>query len=148
MKRYPGSATVLVISDNRSLARLVRKAVGGRLDVLVRKWDVPDRELLRQSKPKLIVFDDAVVDKSERIWMLAQIKRFAPEANVLYVTAEHAPELERRVRAEGVTYYGPYDSGRLSAIAESSAQHLLASPKTTVCARPYTHCSPSKFGRS
>jgi hypothetical protein len=138
MKRNPGSAMALVISDNHCLVRLVSKAVRGRLEVLVRKWTVPDRELLRQGRPGLIVFDDAVVDKNERVWMLTQIKRFAPEANVLYVTAEHTPDLERQVRAQGVTYYGPYDSGRLSAFAESSARHLVVAPKTGVGAQRST----------
>jgi hypothetical protein len=109
---------LLVISGNAALLRLIRKAAKGKLEVVVRNWTVPDRELLCRRKPKLVVFDDTLVDRGERIWMLTQIKRFTPEANVMYVAAEHTPELERRARALGVACYGPLDDARLYAFAK------------------------------
>lgn len=122
--RDSASQCILVISDNTALLGLVRKAAKGKLEVMVRKWSAPDRELLRRSKPKLVVFDDAAVDRGERIWRLAQIKRFTPQANVLYMVAEHTPELERQARALGVAYYGPLDPARLYAVAEKLCSQL------------------------
>jgi DNA-binding NarL/FixJ family response regulator len=115
----PGSVSgsCVVLSINLSLLRLIREAASEKLRVVVRGSGIPDRELLQRTKPKLVVFDDAVVDQSERLWVLMQIRRFAPNANVLYLTTEHTPDLERRVRAAGVAYYGPFDA-RLHAIAE------------------------------
>ncbi len=127
----PAFWSVLVISDNSSLVRLVRKAAKGKLEVVVRKWSAPDRELLSRRKPKLVIFDDAVVDRGERTWMLAQIKKFTPEANVLYVAAEHTPELECQARALGVAYYGPLDPARLYAFAEKLCSQFSGVPQSS-----------------
>jgi DNA-binding NarL/FixJ family response regulator len=128
MTEFPenGSAvpSVLVISHNRSLIRLVQKTTGGNFEVVVRNGSTLDRDLLSRAKPKLVVFDDAAAEQSERVWMLRQIKRFAPDANVVYVAAEHTPELERHVRAVGVAYYGSFDRGQLYALAEKFRTQL------------------------
>ncbi len=118
MERSAASHAVLVVSANDALARLIRKAAKGRLPVLIRQWTVPDRELLRQMRPKLIVIDDANSEKDERVWMLTQIKRFAPDSAIFYLAAEHTTQLERQVRAAGVAYYGARDDTRLYAVAD------------------------------
>lgn len=127
----PAPRSVLVISDNNSLVRLIRKAARGKLEVVVRNWSAPDRELLSRRKPKLIIFDDAVVDRGERIWMLAQIKRFTADTNVFYVAAEHTPELECQARALGVAYYGPLDPERLYAFAEKLCSQFTSVPESS-----------------
>jgi hypothetical protein len=121
---------ILVISRNGLLVRLVRRASKGRLEVVVRDGNAPDRELLSRTKPKLVVFDDDATGKSERIWMLKQIKRFAPEAGVLYVTAAHTPKLERLARAAGILYYGSFDPTRLAEVVHACTEMLLPRPST------------------
>ena len=121
---------IVVISRNGLLVRLVRRATKGRLEVVVRNGNAPDRELLSRTKPKLVVFDDAATGKSERIWMLKQIKRFAPEAGVLYVSATHTPQLERLARAAGILYYGSFDRSRLAEVVHACTEMLLARSAT------------------
>lgn len=58
--------SLLVIFSNGSRLRLVRKAVMGKLEVIVRKWIAPDREPQRRRMPKLSVFDDAAVAEKLR----------------------------------------------------------------------------------
>ncbi|MBE3604882.1 hypothetical protein IMX07_14770 [bacterium] len=118
MEREAASHVILVVSGNDSVARVVRRAAKGRLEVAVRAWTAPDRELLRRVRPKLIVIDDANSEKSERVWMLTQIKRFAQDSAIFYLASAHTPQFERQVRAAGVTYYGSGDDRRLYAVAE------------------------------
>lgn len=109
---------VVVITGNRSLLRLVGETTGEKFEVVALDGDLLDRDLLRRLKPKLILLDDSAVSAADRIWMLRQLKRFAPNADLLYLTNEHTRELERRVRSVGVTYYGPTDHDRVRSLVE------------------------------
>jgi DNA-binding NarL/FixJ family response regulator len=125
MHRDPASQVVLIISGNDSVARTIGKAAKGKVEIVVREWGAPDRELLRQARPKLIVIDDANSEKSDRLWMLTQIKRFAPDSAIFYLAAEHTPQFERRVRAAGVAYYGSADDRRLYPFVEKLFGQLI-----------------------
>jgi DNA-binding NarL/FixJ family response regulator len=125
VESYTRSGICLMFSVNPSLQRLIRKAIDRQLRVVVYGSNILDRRLLQQTAPKVIVFDDGLVDPSERLWMLKQIRRFAPDANVLYLATEHTPEFERRVRATGVAYYGPSDQARVYAIVRKLCSNTV-----------------------
>lgn len=126
-----GEPLVLVISSNHLLIRLVRRAVKGRLGVVVRSGHKPDRDLLQNAKPRLVVLDDSDAG-NEGVWMVKQVKRFAPDAGVLYLAANHTAEFERRVRAAGVVYYGSFDLARLVEVFDAFAQRLFPCSQTNV----------------
>jgi CheY-like chemotaxis protein len=105
MHRDPAYQVALIISGNGFIARVVRKAAKGKVEVVVREWTASDHELLRQARPKLIVIDDANSEKGDRLWMLTQIRRFAPDSAIFYLAAEHTPQFEQQVRAAGVAHH-------------------------------------------
>jgi DNA-binding NarL/FixJ family response regulator len=109
---------IVVISGNVSLVGLIRKAASEKFEVVVHYGDALERDLLRRLQPKIVLLDDAAVGVTDRTWMLRQLKRFVPDAKILYLTADHTPELECRVRAVGVAYYGPLEPARVYAVAK------------------------------
>ena len=54
---------------------------------------------------QLVVFDDQSVSALDRGWALAEIRRCATRASIVYVAGQHDHENERRARAGGVLFY-------------------------------------------
>jgi DNA-binding response OmpR family regulator len=62
-------------------------------------------EHLRQPAVALVVLDDSVVGELDRGWMLAQVRKHAPRASLLYIASQNTPENERRARTGGADFY-------------------------------------------
>jgi DNA-binding response OmpR family regulator len=61
----------------------------------------------RLPRLRLVVFDDSGIDAAERSWLMARLRRWVPDARVLYVAGAHSPQSESDVRRSGVNYYLP-----------------------------------------
>ncbi|HVA76948.1 MAG TPA: hypothetical protein VNF27_03590 [Candidatus Binataceae bacterium] len=97
--------TLVVLSEDDSVLAIV-----GEADF--RNWRVeghgasPDgRDLLTLPNIRLVIFDDEKVELSDRGWMLAQIRRCAPQAAILYIARDHDWDTERLARTGGAQYY-------------------------------------------
>jgi DNA-binding NtrC family response regulator len=115
--RQLGTPVVVLLSADDSLTRLVNSAVqnpwrfehhihfGGPLDFL-------------NADVRLVVLDDQAVGESDRGWLLGQIRRHMERATLLYVTAHHTAENERRARSHGACYYTskPIHNGELAGV--------------------------------
>ncbi len=70
--------------------------------------------LIHEPNVKLVIFDDQLVAAAERGRAMAEIRRCAPKASIIYVTGQHDQENEKQARSEGVLFYSakplvPYD---------------------------------------
>src|SRR6516225_7832602 len=95
----------VVFSKDESVIRLIRDGLGDgwRIELCSK----PGEGLIfpLRTGVGIVVIDDAAIDESSRGWLLDQVHRWAPDALVAYIASAHAPEVERRVRAQGVQYY-------------------------------------------
>jgi len=85
------------------------------------------RMFLQRADIRIVVIDDVAIDKPTRGWLLDQVRRWAPDALVIYIASEHSPEVERHVRSRGVQYYlsRPVDRDRTIRVLHSfAAAHL------------------------
>lgn len=76
---------------------------------------------LRQPNVRLVIIDDCEINPTERAWLLGQVRRWAPDARLLYVAAQHSPESESQARRSGANYYlaKPVDPALLTKILNS-----------------------------
>jgi DNA-binding NarL/FixJ family response regulator len=76
---------------------------------------------LRQPNVRLVLIDDSEINQNERAWLLAQVRRWAPDGRLLYVSAQHSPESESQARRSGANYYlsKPVDPALLTKILQS-----------------------------
>lgn len=87
-------------------------------------WDhraVGDGGRLRQPNVRLVIIDDSEINRTEQAWLLGQVRRWAPDARLLYVAAQHSPESESQARRSGANYYlaKPVDPALLTKILNS-----------------------------
>ena len=95
---------LLVLSVDRELNRIVKQAAGWQWTVITRDiHELPG--LVREPDLRLAVFDDQSVAAPDRGWALAQIRRCASNASIVYVAGQHDPDNERQARARGVLFY-------------------------------------------
>ena len=118
---------VLLLSFDRAVRDVVARAVG--TTAVYRCSGVGGAHAcLRHALPSLVVVDDRAVDSTERGWLLEEIHRSVPGAFVVYVADRQDADLERQVRARGVTYYTarPLDVDRLGRVLAALVERARA----------------------
>ena len=119
--------SVLLLSSDRTVRDVVACAVGTA--AVYRCSGVGGAHTcLRHALPSLVVVDDRAVDSTERGWLLEEVHRSVPGAFVVYVADRQDAELERQVRARGVTYYTarPLDADRLGRVLAALVERARA----------------------
>jgi len=112
--------TLLLLSGDKSLASLVREASGPGWRV-EHVEDAQGGELFARPNIRLVVVDDELIGEGDRGWLLGQIRARQAGVPLMYVTAFHDPENEKRARAGGAHYYTskPLDKGRFVQVLQS-----------------------------
>jgi DNA-binding NtrC family response regulator len=115
--RQLGGPVVVLLSADDNLAQLVNSVIESpwhfeRLFYLGGSVEFINADV------RLVVFDDEAVSEIDRGWLLAQVRRRLERATVLYVTAHHTAENERRARSNGAYYYTskPIHNGELAGV--------------------------------
>lgn len=116
-KRQP---TILALSDDRSVVELVLKTCNRPWKVKVTDDFTAYVKLVADGECRVVVVDDEKLVEADRGWLLNRIQNAMPEAFIVYIAAQHSPEVERTARSRGAGYYlsKPLDTERLT--------HLLA----------------------
>jgi DNA-binding NtrC family response regulator len=112
---------ILVFSQDESLLRMVADGLsdGWRLDNCREAGQA--RSFLIRSGVGVVVVDDGAIEETTRVWLLDQVRRWAPQALVAYIASNHSPEVERQARCHSVQYYAsrPLDRDRTLRILKS-----------------------------
>lgn len=96
----------LVVSADLGLLLPTQRVIG-RMGLRSETW-APKAALgrgLRQPNVRLVVIDDSALDPTERTRLLAHVRRYAPDARVLYVAGSHSLKTELQARRGGINYY-------------------------------------------
>jgi DNA-binding NtrC family response regulator len=121
--KAPFISKALILSSDTQLV-LPASTIINDMGLVTEIWDhkaADNGRRLRQPTIRLIVIDDSEANQTERSWLLAQIRRWAPDARLLYVAAEHSLESESQARRSGANYYmaKPVDGTLLTRVLES-----------------------------
>jgi DNA-binding NtrC family response regulator len=112
---------IAVFSHDASLAKMIAAGMGDSW--LIETFADPHEVRASLLKPglRIVVVDDESVEESTRGWLLDQLRKWAPQALVAYIAAEHSPENERRARTYRVQYYTskPVDPERMLRVLHS-----------------------------
>ncbi len=120
--------TIAVFSSDPSLVSLVN-------EVCPRAWQVKScrdpesgRDILSRPDIRMVVVDDEEIQEQLRGWLLDRVRKFAPQALLFYVAAQHSEADEKRARAYQAQYYTskPLDTGRTLRVLESFLQVAFA----------------------
>ena len=52
-----------------------------------------------------MLLDDEVIQESDRVWLLAQLRKHFSGSPLLYVTSAHSESTEKQARTNGAQYY-------------------------------------------
>jgi DNA-binding response OmpR family regulator len=113
--------TLVLFSVDRELISLVN-------DIVVQPWQVElcealksGRQALARSTVRLVIVDDGAVEEAARGWLLDGIRKYVPQALLIYVACAHSEAAEKRARGYSAQYYSakPLDLGRMSRVIES-----------------------------
>ena len=95
---------LVLLSNDKDLLETVRRAAA--LGWTIIKSELTDLgSLIREPNVKLVIFDDESVAASDRGWALAEIRRCAARASIIYIAGDHDHEAEKLARARGVLFY-------------------------------------------
>jgi DNA-binding NarL/FixJ family response regulator len=114
-------AAVVVFSTDLSLRQLAETAVSSPFECIVHPNPYVGRDLVLKANVRVVVLDDESLDDDDRGWLVAQIRRRAPDARLVYVASNHTAANEKRVRANGAHYYTskPIDSERFLRVVQA-----------------------------
>ena len=118
--RLPTPILVLFTSD-KNLTTLVKKTVGAPWKIEVCEDPAIGREALSRPSVRLVIVDDGAVDEEARGWLLDRIRKFVPQALLIYIASSHSEADERRARGYSAQYYTakPLDTDRTARVIES-----------------------------
>jgi hypothetical protein len=102
--RDPTESILVLLSRDIQLEEAVKHAAGPRWTIVSRAFDELT-SLIREPNVRVVVFDDESVSALDRGWALAEIRRCASRASILYVAGQHDPDIERQARVRGVLFY-------------------------------------------
>src|SRR6202050_2054185 len=117
-----GSAPTLVLfSADRELTALVKKTARPPWKIELCEDPAIGREALSRPSVRLVIVDDGAVDEEARGWLLDRIRKFVPQALLIYIASAHSEIDEKRARRYAAQYYTakPLDTGRPSRVIES-----------------------------
>jgi len=113
--------TLILFSADRELTALVKKTARAPWKIEVCEDPAIGPEALSRPSVRLVIVDDGAVDEEARGWLLDRIRKFVPQALLIYVASAHSEADEKRARRYAAQYYiaKPLDMGRTSRVIES-----------------------------
>jgi hypothetical protein len=129
--RRLAAPTLLLFSADRELTALVKKTVKAPWKIEVCEDPAIGREALSRPAVRLVIVDDGAVDEEARGWLLDRIRKFVPQALLIYIASAHSEADERRARSYSAQYYTakPLDAGRTARVIDSFVR--TASPSAS-----------------
>ena len=100
----PGVPILALLSHDGQLMETVQAAARSKWSV-VKPGIAQLFGLIREPNVKLVIFDDQLIAASERGRAMAEIRRCAPKASIIYVTGQHDQANEKQARSGGVLFY-------------------------------------------
>ncbi len=97
--------TLVVFSTDESIVELIQNTLpmGWQTERCTNSGTV--RAALTKPGLRIIVIDDRAIDEGIRGWLLSQVRRWAPEALIVYIAAKHGSDVELCARCHGADYY-------------------------------------------
>jgi len=119
--RHIPAPTLVLFSADKELTALVRKTVKAPWKVELCEDPAIGREVLSRPSVRLVIVDDGAVDEEARGWLLDRIRKFVPQALLIYIASAHTEADERRARGYSAQYYTakPLDIDRTARVIES-----------------------------
>ncbi len=116
--------TLVLFSSDRELIAMVRKSIQKPWKIELCEDPAIGREALSRPSVRLVIVDDGAVDEEARGWLLDRIRKFVPQALLIYIASSHSEADERRARGYSAQYYTakPLDQVRTSRVIESFAR--------------------------
>jgi DNA-binding response OmpR family regulator len=113
--------TLVLFSSDKELTALVRNTVKTPWKIELCEDPAIGREALARPSVRLVIVDDGVVDEEARGWLLDRIRKFVPQALLIYIASTHSETDERRARGYSAQYYTarPLDIDRTARVIES-----------------------------
>ena len=126
-RRVPAPILVLFSAD-KELTALVRKTVKTPWKIELCEDPVIGREALSRPSVRLVIVDDGAVDEEARGWLLDRIRKFVPQALLVYIASAHTEADERRARGYSAQYYTakPLDIDRTTRVIQSFVRTAAA----------------------
>jgi len=120
--------TLVLFSADKELTALVRKTVKAPWKVELCEDPAIGREALSRPSVRMVIVDDGAVDEEARGWLLDRIRKFVPQAFLIYIASAHSESDERRARGYSAQYYTakPLDADRTSRVIESFVRTAAA----------------------
>jgi CheY-like chemotaxis protein len=121
---------LVVFSADDQVKLLAERAAPAPWVIDIRTESGNGREALAHPNVRMVILDDESVEEEARGWLLDRIRRFVPNALIIYVSSAHSPEAERRARGHSVQYYiaKPLDLDRLGRVLGSFISAAAQSP--------------------
>ena len=113
--------TLLLFSADKELTRLVKNTVTAPWKIELIEDPAIGREALSRPSVRMVIVDDGAVDEEARGWLLDRIRKFVPQALLIYIAGAHTEADERRARGYSAQYYTakPLDIDRTARVIES-----------------------------
>jgi len=120
--------TLVLFSSDKELTALVRNTVKAPWKIELCEDPAMGREALSRPSVRLVIVDDGAVDEEARGWLLDRIRKFVPQALIIYVASTHSEADERRARGYSAQYYTakPLDADRTARVIESFVRTAAA----------------------
>jgi DNA-binding response OmpR family regulator len=120
--------TLVLFSADRELTALVRRSVKAPWKIELCEDPAIGREALSRPSVRLVIVDDGAVDEEARGWLLDRIRKFVPQALLIYIASSHSEADERRARGYAAQYYTakPLDLDRTARVIESFVRTAAA----------------------
>jgi DNA-binding response OmpR family regulator len=125
--RVPAPTLVLFSSD-KELTALVRATVRAPWKIELCEDPAIGREVLSRPSVRLVIVDDGAVDEEARGWLLDRIRKYVPQALLIYIASTHTEADERRARGYSAQYYTakPLDLDRTARVIGAFARTAAA----------------------
>src|SRR5580658_1860900 len=119
--RAEPAPTLVLFSADRALTAMVKETVRAPWKIETCEDPAIGREALSRPSVRLVIVDDGAVDEEARGWLLDRIRKFVPQALLIYIASTHSEADERRARGYSAQYYTakPLDLGRTARVIES-----------------------------
>ena len=112
-KRPP---TIVALSDDHDLVELLLRNCARPWKVTVTGDFSSYLNLTPNGACRVVVVDDEKLQEADRGWLLNKLQNWIPQAFIVYIAAQHSPEVEKFARSRGAGYYlsKPVDTERLT----------------------------------
>jgi DNA-binding NtrC family response regulator len=113
--------SLVMFSADKELTALIKKIAAAPWKIQRCEDPTIGREALSYPNVRLVIVDDAAVDEEARGWLLDRIRRFVPQALLIYIASTHTPNDEMRARRYSAQFYTakPLDLDRTGRVIEA-----------------------------